>query len=100
MKRQLATTPPTAPAPATRAIEVGQKVLAGLAKGRAIAYANRAESQATRTATLLTLVNADRAAGRPARGLAGRLARKVGGSERHIRRIISDTLSRMSDWDR
>ncbi len=87
-----------APAPATRALDVGQKVIAGGIKGQQIARAKLAPVEAARNATILALANADLAAGRPMRGMARRLAGKIGTlTERHIRRILSDGLSQMSD---
>jgi hypothetical protein len=77
---------------------VGRKVLAGLDRGRAIAIAQAKARSAQRVGLIVVLVNTDTQQGRPDRGRAGRIARKLGGliSERHVKRIL-DRLSRMSD---
>ena len=73
-------------------------VLAGLAKGRQRAIA-RAKARAAETQLLVIIAaNADRDAGRPLRGRAGRIRRKLHDaiSERHVKRIL-DRLSSVSD---
>lgn len=77
---------------------VGLKVLDGLAKGRQQAIAQAKERAAFHVAKVVIHTNADVAAGKPERGRAGRISRKLGGilSERQVKRIL-DTLSCMSD---
>lgn len=81
--------------------ELGARILAGLERGRRVAL----EMQKRRAEELAELVlraeRLDRAAGRPDRGRAGRIVRRlhregVEVSERHARRIL-DRLSGMSD---
>ena len=81
-----------------KATLVGQKVLAGLSKGRQRAIAQAKERAAFHVAHVAIHANADVAAGKPERGRAGRIARRLGGtlSERHVKRIL-DGLSSMSD---
>jgi len=76
---------------------VGRKVLAGLAKGRArlatINQQRKAES-AQRAVQIAYLSLADQQAGRPARGRAGRISRKLRG---HItERLVRKYLARLS----
>lgn len=80
---------------------VGQKVLAGLAKGRLRAITQGRARAAQQHIVVAIAVSSDRAAGKPARCLAGRISRKLSGaiSERHIRRIL-DTLSSPFDSPR
>lgn len=77
---------------------VGRKVLDGLAKARRKALENTRERVAQKQLLVVIAANADRAAGKPTRGRAGRIARKLGGaiSERHVKRIL-DGLSAVSD---
>ena len=80
----------------TRAEETGRKVLAALDAGRAVAV-RRAREQGVRTMALVAeLVVLDARAGRPVRGRAGRIARKLRGmlTEGQIRRKLR-TLSSM-----
>ena len=81
-----------------KAALTGAKVLDALDKGRALAIRQNQARSAQHLATVVILFNADRQQGRPARGQAGRIARKLGGllSERHVKRIL-DRLSRVSD---
>ncbi len=90
-----------APAPTNRALEVGQKVLAGLAKGRAAALAEARERAAQRLSMVLILANDARAKGAPVRGMARRIADKLQGelSERQVKRYL-DTHYGMSDSPR
>ena len=80
---------------------VGERVLAGLAKGRRRAIEDaQARGAITRRAVRRAL-DVDVLEGRSERGRAGRIARRlrrqgVGISERHVRRIL-DTLSSVSD---
>ena len=97
MKPRLANRSGADPVAVARALDVGRRVLEGARKGGRIAQANAKPHMAKQAATIVTLVNADRAAGGPARGLAGRIARKMGMSERQILRRISDGPSSMSD---
>jgi hypothetical protein len=71
---------------AKEAARVGQKVLAGGLKGRAVIRDNHA----VLVVQVVALFNELAAKGFPMRGMAGRIARKLSGSpcERHIRRII------------
>lgn len=73
---------------------VGRKVLAGLAKGRArLATINqkRKDQSAQWVVQIAYLALADREAGRPTRGRAGRLSRKLQGkiSERSMRKYLA-----------
>ena len=91
--------PPARHAPKSlKAALTGAKVLDALDKGRALAIRQNQARSAQHLATVVVLFNADRQQGRPARGQAGRIARKLGGllSERHVKRIL-DRLSRVSD---
>jgi len=84
--------------------ELGLRVLAGLTAGREKAI-RRAQTRAGALAALvLDLAHADMLAGRPARGRAGRVRRKLSAlgrttSERHVKRIL-DGLSSVSDSTR
>lgn len=81
-----------------KAAVVGRKVLAGLDKGRHRAIAQAKERAAFHVAKVVIHSNADFASGKPERGRAGRIARKLGGmlSERQVKRIL-DRLSSVSD---
>lgn len=81
------------------AADVGRRVLEGLDRGRAISIEQSRQRAAALRAAVLQLAADDLARGRKPRGRAGRIARKLRGlaSERHIRRILSDTFSCMSD---
>jgi hypothetical protein len=77
-----------------QAFSVGRKVLAGLAKGRArLAPINqqRQVRSAQQMIQVYYLALADRDAGRPARGRAGRISRKLQGqiSERLVRKYLA-----------
>jgi len=78
--------------------ELGEVVRTALDAGRAKAI-HRAQARAGALAVLvLDLAHADALAGRPARGRAGRIARKLGCvSERRVRQILSELLSCVSD---
>lgn len=82
----------------TTARDVGERVLLGLAKGRARAIAQAKARGAARLAMIVVLANEDLQRGRPSRGRASRIARKLHGllSERHVKRIL-DRLSSVSD---
>ncbi len=69
---------------------IGRKVLDGLAKGRQRAIAQAQGRAARHAALILDLARIDMAQGRSARGLAGRISRKLGGtpSESHVRKIL------------
>jgi hypothetical protein len=73
------------------AATVGQKVLDGLAKGRARRISKAREERAKNAMQVVILFNADRDAGRPMRGRAGRISRKLRGelTERYVLKIIS-----------
>ncbi len=73
---------------------VARRVLAGLAKGRAKAIEQRQERAAAVTVRVIELLNEYRADGRPLRGLAGLISRRMGGTpcEAHVRKIISRLL--------
>ena len=77
---------------------VGQKVLDGLDKGRQRAITQAKERAAFHVAKVVIHANVDVAAGKPERGRAGRISRKLSGilSERQVKRIL-DRLSCMSD---
>lgn len=77
---------------------IGRKVLEGLDKGRQRAIAQSKERAAFHVAKVVIHSNADFASGKPERGRAGRIARKLGGmlSERQVKRIL-DRLSSVSD---
>lgn len=85
-----------------KAAITGQKVLSGFAKGRQRAIEVSKARAALNASVVAILANQDRDAGRPRRGLAGRIARKMKWegkgtlSERHVKRIL-DTLMSMSD---
>lgn len=82
------------------AAAVGQKVLAGLAKGRQrAALLVQARVRALEEAVVV-LAEADIAKGHRAWGRAGRIQRKMGSniSERHVKRIL-DRLSGRSDLE-
>lgn len=86
----------------TSAAATGRKVLEGLAKGRRLAIAAAQARGLKRAKEILDLAAADVLAGRPSRGRAGRICRKMGGelSESQIRRhlkIISRRLSSVRD---
>ena len=72
-----------------KAAITGEKVLAGLARGRRKAI-EAAQARATeRAALILTLAAAEIVAGKPTRGRPGRIARKLGDlSESQVRRIL------------
>jgi len=82
---------------ATTPDELGRRVLAALNKGRARAIRRAQERAGALAGLVLDLAHSDVLAGRPARGRAGRIARKLGGvSERHVKRIL-DGFSSVSD---
>lgn len=73
---------------------IGKKVLAGLAKGRArlVTLNQQRKAQSAQWAVQIAyLALADREAGRPKRGMAGRLSRKLQGriSERSMRKYLA-----------
>ncbi len=83
-------------------LSTGRKVLEGLNHGRQIAIAQAQARSRERAETILNLAAADVLAGKPSRGRAGRISRKMGGeiSESQIRRhlkIISRRLSSVQD---
>ena len=77
---------------------IGRKVLAGLDRGRTLAIQQAKARAAGKRLMVVIAANADRAAGKPERGLAGRISRKLHGaiSERHVKRILA-TLFCLSD---
>lgn len=75
---------------------IARKVLAGLARGRQVARERQRATAAVHRQQVFDLAQAAMAAGRPSRGLAGSISRKLGLSERHCKRII-DGLFGMSD---
>jgi hypothetical protein len=87
--------------PPSQAELVGEKTLAGFARGRTLAIAQAKERSAKRAAAIVLLNNEDVARGQPARGRAGRIARRMTDriSERQVRRIL-DTLSCVADSSR
>lgn len=70
--------------------KVGRAVLEALAKGRKRGRAIRAERAKALSDLIVAEARRDRDAGRPARGRAGRLHRRLRAiaSERHIRRVL------------
>lgn len=85
-----------------RATEVGRRVLAGLAKGRERAIAAKQRQSRLLLNDLLVLLDLDIRAGRDLRTRAGRLARKLGVTPTHVRRLIkkANTLSRtFASWE-
>lgn len=79
--------------------ETGRRVLEALDRGRARAHAaSQARADALRRA-VERLAADDAARGRPTRGRPARIARRLHGlaSERHVRRILSDGFSCVSD---
>lgn len=80
---------------AARAREVGQRVLEAFSRGRQKAIEQARERSARRAALILDLAKIDAATGRPMRGLAGRIARKLGGtlSESQVRKILRRLFS-------
>lgn len=79
--------------------ELGARVLAILARGRARRRSTQLEQSAAVIDAVLRVAAQDLALGRPARGRPGRVARKLRGmvSERHVRRILSDLRAGASD---
>ena len=73
------------------AAQVGAAILQGFAKGRARANAATKEQAALNASVVAIHINADRQAGKPVRGRAGRISRKLRGvlSERLVRKIIA-----------
>lgn len=80
------------------AAETGARVLAGLAAGRARAHARARERAAELERHVLREFHLDVLRQKPARGRAGRIARKLAGmvSVRHTQRIL-DRLFNVSD---
>ena len=74
-----------------KAAITGQKVLDGLAKGRQQAIEQARERVARKQMMIVILVNQDRDSGKPARGMAGRISRKLHGqiSERLVRKYLA-----------
>ena len=89
------------PSASQHAALVGRKVLAGLDRGRQIAIQQAQARAAEKRIMIVIAANADHAAGKPERGLAGRISRKLHGaiSERHAKRIL-DALSSASGSSR
>ena len=73
---------------------IGQKVLAGLARAQEHARALHQARVLKNMEVVITLAAIDQKEGRPARGRAGRIARKLGGNltERSVKRYL-DKLS-------
>jgi hypothetical protein len=83
---------------AKEAARVGQKVLAGGRKGRERAGVVSAERHAALVTNVVVLFNQLTERGHNRRGVAGKIARRLGMvSERHVRRIISDMQGGKSD---
>jgi hypothetical protein len=82
----------------TDPLATGQRVLAALDRGRALAIAAARERGEAHTLEVRRLLDLDILAGRSAWGRAGRIARRMGGriKERSVRRIL-DKLSSVSD---
>lgn len=83
----------------SRAAEVGLKVLEGFEKGRCIAIAQAKARSAQRAAAIILLFNEDVTRGKPARGRAGRIARRMTEriSESQVRKIIARTQFSVRD---
>lgn len=77
-----------------QAARVGRLVLAGLQKAQRIARELHWERMQQQRVQILYLLAEDRQKGRPARGVAGRISRKLGGtlSERHVRRYLAKII--------
>lgn len=75
------------------AADVGERVLRAFAAGRE--KANQASKARSRelAAMVFNLAHLDQHAGKPRRGRPGRIARKIGISERHASRILATLLS-------
>lgn len=77
---------------------IGRRVLVALEAGRQRAIAEARARSATLARQVRRLMDDDALAGHSPRGRAGRIARRlrragVTVTERHVRRILSDTLS-------
>lgn len=84
--------------PGPLAAILGEKVLAGLAKGRArlmVMNQQRQALTATRRRAVAELAEEDLQAGRPLRGRAGRISRRLKGqiSERQVRKYLAPLIS-------
>ena len=75
---------------------MGRKVLAGLEKARRIAHEQSDARVRQQLASIAYLVLSYRQAGRPERGLAGVISRKLGGGlcERQVRRYLTKISGR------
>ena len=73
-----------------QALRVGQKVLEGGMRGLAIANQQNRARAAEKQLLVIIAANADRAAGKPERGMAGRISRRLHGaiSERQVKRYL------------
>lgn len=85
-----------------QALRLGQNILAVFDHGRQLAIDRAQARKQDHVRIVLELLLVDLAKERPARGRPGRIRRRwlaIGTplSERHIRRIISDTLMSVSD---
>jgi len=83
----------------TDAEAIGRKVIAALDVGRRIAIEASQQRSAGLRRVIAQLAADDAARGKPARGRAGRIARKLDGlsSERRVLQILSETQSSVSD---
>lgn len=82
--------------------QVGRRLLAVLAAGRERAIATQREHGAITIRAVRRQLDVDVLEGRSERGRAGRIARRLRRlgltvSERHVRRILADILSSVSD---
>lgn len=77
------------------ATRIGREVLAGLARGRALAIKQAKARHAERVILIAEFLEKDLENRKPSRGRAGRIARKIGLSERQTQRIL-DMLFSMS----
>jgi hypothetical protein len=77
-----------------QAVLVGEKVLAGFAKGRQRAIQQAKARSAPRKAAIILLYNEDVAKGKPAWGRAGRIRRRMTKppSERQVKRILDQLI--------
>lgn len=81
---------------------LGQEILAAFDRGRQLAIDRARTRKQDHVRIVLELLLADLAKERPSRGRSGRIRRRLLAlgeplSERHIRRIIRDTLMSVSD---
>lgn len=88
--------------PLSRAEVLGLKMLAVFERGRNMVNEARKARSAQRAAAIILLYNEDVARGKPARGRAGRIARRMTEriSESQVRKIIARTQISVRDSSR